>query len=370
MNKKNIVNIISHIDKSFVFEWTFSRFDRSKNNYYFILIHERVTNFENFLLQCGFEVFRVPYKGKLSTWFALWKTFRILKKLKSDIVHAHLFEGCLIGLTAAYFAGVKKRIHTRHNATYHLKYYPSAVKYDKLINFLSTDIVAISKNVKNILMQYEKVPEKKIRIIYHGLDFDYINGINQEKISEIKSRHGIKGGPVIGIISRYVEWKGLQYSLPAIKKFIDEHENAFLVMANAEGPYKSKVKTLLSAFPPDRYVEIPFEPDIYALMKAMDFIVHVPEDHEAEAFGLVYVESMACKVPSVITLSGIASEVASDKENALVVPHKNSDEIFHALKKLYIDKELSRKLKENAYVKAKQMFDIEKIIPQVEALYE
>ena len=80
------------------------------------------------------------------------------------MVHTHLFEASLLGLSAAKFTRVKRRIYTRHHSTYHHEYYPKAIKYDRLINFLATEIVAISNNVKEVLRRKEGVAENKNKI--------------------------------------------------------------------------------------------------------------------------------------------------------------------------------------------------------------
>lgn len=370
-SKKNIVYIISHVTKSYIFEWTIEYLDKTKNNYAFILLNENYSELERFISYKGIPVYRFAYRGNKDFLKCLWKTYQLLKKLKADIVHAHLFEACLVGLSAAWLAGVKRRIHTRHNATYHLNYFPSAVKYDKLINYLSTDIIAISENVKNILIKYENVRIDKIKVINHGFDFNYISNITPERVNHIRRKYNIPSdGMIIGVISRYIEWKGVQYIIPAFKKFLEHHPQAYLILANAEGPYEPVIKELLKNLPHDRYKEIKFESDVFALIRCFDCFIHVPIDEESEAFGLVYVEVMANKVPVILTLSGIASEFAKHKVNALIVPYRSSEEIYQSLMELHRNSEMIRYITDNAFNEVISRFNIEKLIKEVEQLYE
>lgn len=370
-SKKNIVYIISHVTKSYIFEWTIEYLDKTKNNYAFILLNENYSELERFISYKGIPVYRFAYRGNKDFLKCLWKTYQLLKKLKADIVHAHLFEACLVGLIAAWLAGVKRRIHTRHNATYHLNYFPSAVKYDKLINYLSTDIIAISENVKNILIKYENACPGKIRVIHHGFDFYYIANITNDRTHHIKKKYDIPSeGKIIGVISRYIEWKGLQFIIPAFKKFLDNHPSSFLILANAEGPFEPTIHNLLNTIPENRYREIKFESDIYALIRCFDYFIHVPIDAECEAFGLVYIEAMACKIPSIITLSGVVNEFTEHKKNALIVPHKSIDEIYRCLEELNQNAELAKSISEKAYCDVISRFDIKKSVTELENLYE
>jgi glycosyltransferase involved in cell wall biosynthesis len=334
-------------------------------------LNEGPTDLEEFILRSGLIVHRIPYRGKKDFVFCFWKVYLILKKSRTDIVHAHLFEACLIGLPAAFLAGVKKRIHTRHNATYHIKYHPWAVKYDKLINKLSTHIIAISENVKNIMIKYENASAKKIQVIYHGFDFNYISNISTHRIENIKKKYGIPSNVIIiGVISRYIEWKGVQFIIPAIKKFMEYEPSSFLILANTEGPYEFYIRALLNTIPNDKYKEIKFEPDVFALFRCFDYFIHVPVDLESEAFGLVYIEAMASKIPTVITLSGVVSEFAEHKKNTYVVPYNDSEKIYHSLTELHNQSEQKDWMVNNAYVEVKRRFDICKLINYLERLYE
>ena len=224
---------------------------------------------------------------------------KLLKKNKIEIVHCHLFEACIFGLIGAKLAGKKKRIHTRHNSTINHDYYPHAVKYDKLINYLSTDIVAISQVVKDVLMKKEHVPEKKITIIYHGFDLEEMDKIARSAEASLVTKYNLAEDkkPVIGVISRFIHYKGIQYIIPAFKKLLEKYPNAQLVFANTSGPFSKEIKDILISLPSKNYILIPFEENIFGLYQLFDIFVHVPINAESEAFGLVYIEAWAMETP-------------------------------------------------------------------------
>lgn len=373
MSQKKIAYIISFVNKSLSFEWTVSLLNKNKYQLTFILLNNRDSSFEDFLKAKGVNVFRINYNGKKDIPLALVQTIKILKKQKIDIVHAHLFDACLIGLISAKIAGIKKRIHTRHNATIHHQYHQKAVKYDKYINLLSTDIVAISENVKNILIEMEHVNPKKIIIIHHGFDFNDFENISQKRIDAVIKRHCTSSKPTyptIGIISRYIHWKGIQYIIPAFKKIIAEYPNAHLVLANANGPYKTEIRELLKEIPRNNFTEIEFEEDIFALYKLFDIFIHTPIDEKSEAFGQVYVETMASGVPSIITASGIAPEFIVHRENALLVPFKDTDSIQSAIHELLDNDLLKQDIIRKGRNSVAKMFNLNLMIQKLENLYD
>jgi len=301
---------------------------------------------------------------------AFIKIFSLLMKIRPAIVHTHLFDASLIGLPAAYFSGIRKRIYTRHHATYHHNYYPKMIKYDKMINSFATAIVAISKNVEEILIEKENVRADKIHLIHHGFKLEEFEIADKNKMDALRNKYFIKDkSPVIGVIARYTHWKGIQYIIPAFEKLLSDYPDALLILANANGDYKLEINNLLKTIPPDNFVEINFEEDLFQMYHLFDVYVHTPIDSHSEAFGQTYVEALAAGVPSVFTLSGIAREFIKDKHNALVVDYKNSDEIYNSIKELLENKTLSESISKNGKEDVRKHFGLDKMIAKLEELY-
>ncbi len=124
----------------------------------------------------------------------------------------------------------------------------------------------------------------------------------------------------------------------------------------------------LELIPSENYVEIEFEEDLFAFYKLFDIYVHVPIDSKCEAFGQTYIEALASGIPSVFTLSGIANEFIHNKENAIVVDYKNSEQINNALIELMSNDILRSHLIQNGKESIKQ-FDIINSVKRTEAVY-
>lgn len=366
--KIKIVYIISFIDKALAFEWIVKHINSSKYHLSFVLLNPGNSSLEDFLIQNNVSVHRIKYHGKKDILKAFLLTVKHLLKTKPNVVHTHLFDANLVGLSSALFCRIKHRIHTRHNSTIHHEYFPKAVKFDKLSNMMSTKIVAISDNVQKILVELENVRNSKIEVIHHGFDFPPIN----DKLNhEIKEKYNFeRDNYYIGVVSRFIHWKGIQYIISAFKKFYELNPTARLILANADGPDKAEIDGLLKALPPNSFLTIKFEPEIFALFQQFDVFVHTPIDEKAEAFGQVYIESLACQVPMIATKSGIASEILVDKENSLLVPFKDDEAIFQALKTIYSDHDLRVKIINNGKELALREFSIDKMIKKLERLYD
>jgi len=371
LEKIKVTYIVSNIDKAVAFEWISDQIDRSKFELSFIILNSSDSYLYQWLQKRGLESYLIQHQGKKSYLSSFLKIVRLLLRIKSNVVHTHLFDANLIGLTAAKLLGIKKRIYTRHHSTYHHDNFPQAVKYDKWSNKMATQIVAITENVKNVLIEKEAVLNEKIRLIHHGFDLERFQNVSQSDIKDLRQEYKLEQDnfPVVGVVSRYITWKGIQYIIPAFKQILKENPCAKLVLANATGPDANFIKEELKQLPKGSYIEIVFEPNLFALYYLFDIYIHVPTDSHIEAFGQTYVEALAAGVPCVFTLSGVANEFIKDKENALVVAYKNSAEIFTALQFLLSSEPLRQKLITNGRESVKQ-FNLDLFIHKLEDLYE
>lgn len=300
----------------------------------FILLNNGESHLEDFLLGKNFSVKRLRVNSKLNLIRAFIGIMSDLIIYRPHIIHCHNRFAYLLGIPAGWLLGIKKRLYTRHHSTLQHQYYPSKIKYDKLTNYMSTGIIAISDNVKSVLIDLEKVNERKIKLVHHGFYLDRFLNISSERIERTNEKYKIEGFPVIGVISRFISWKGVEYIIRAFKNVLGDNPSALLLLANANGPFKDFILKELEELPVGSYRLVDYEEDIFALYKVMDIFIHVPIDSQVEAFGQIYVEALAAGVPSIFTLSGVAPEFIKDRHNALVVGFKNSDEIYEAIKEI------------------------------------
>lgn len=371
MEKKiKLTYVVSGVDYSLGFLWIAKEIDRTKYDFEFIFLAKSPPSLYKQFKSDSIKTRYIQCRSKADYIPALLKFLFIFIKNRPQIIHAQLIEAGLLSLPVAWILRIKKRIYTRHHASYNSEYYPHMVKYDKLINSLSTHLVAISNNVAEVLNKSEGVAKEKITIIPHGFMMDSFISPDPTKIALLKEKYNpLNKGPVIGVISRFIELKGLQYIIPAFQDFLKTNPSAYLIMANASGNYQQEIDGLLSTLPTDSYIKIGFEKDLFSLYGVFDYFIHVPINHTVEAYGQVYVEALAAGIPSIFTLSGIARDFIENEKNAIVVPFKNSLEISSALEQLNSNELLKRKLIEAGRKDVIKLFSFEKSLEQLNQLY-
>ncbi len=367
---KKLCWVVSNLDYSKQFD----QIERHLSNSYelsYIFLSERRPVLYDLFKERGHQVFHIKYISKKNMPAVIIELYQIFRKIKPDIVHTHLFEASFSGIIAAWLAGVKSRVLSRHHSNEAHLYYPlRAVYYDKLLNLLATKIIAVSDVVSNVLTELENVPQNKIEVVPHGFQLEEI--VSQpEALQQVKDDYNLSQSyPVIGVVSRFVEWKGIQYIVPAFGELLKDYPRAKLVLANARGSYSKELNCLLQeTLEPDQYVLIDVERRIFDLFKSFDIFVHTPIMKEIEAYGQVYIESLASEVPSIFTLSGIANSFIVDKENATVVPYQNSEAIYRTMKLLLSDNDLRQRIVKKGKEDVWKFYHISLMMSRLDSIY-
>lgn len=349
-NRRRGIIFISNVTKAMEHEWFADSVDQSMLDLTFILFNSENSALHQYLRNKGFRTKNYNLKNNAQIPIYILYFYFVLLIRRPHFIHSHLFQGGVIASVAGWLARIRKRIYTRHHADVHLTYFPHAVKYDKLINWLSTDLIAVSQMVAHIMTDLEKASKPKIHVIPHGLPKAVLQQQPDKiKVNEMRKKYGLHGKkPVIGVISRLVDWKGVAFMVPACIRILQENPSAKLVLANASGPLEKEIDRQLSQVTPDAFIKIKFEEDILDLISCFDIFVHTPVDATSEAFGQVYIEVMSHGVPMVCTLSGVAIELVKDRENALVAAYADTESTYRQISKLISDPDLAARLANQA----------------------
>ncbi|MFH1078427.1 MAG: glycosyltransferase [Patescibacteria group bacterium] len=108
-------------------------------------------------------------KFGLRTFLALRRMFRLQRP---DIVHTHLFIGDTMGRLAAVAAGVPVVLSTEHNVNESYRWSHRLV--NRVLAPFTTGYVAVSEEVKRILVAADGVKAEKVRTILNGIDLDRV----------------------------------------------------------------------------------------------------------------------------------------------------------------------------------------------------
>lgn len=383
-----ITYIFTHHIRWVPFELVAKYIDKSKFAIDYVILNEG-DPIISFLNQMDIPCTVTSFQDYSNTPEIVKFLYEHLLKNKTDIVQTHWFAGSLAGMQAAYYAHVPVRIFYREHPS--IKYYSRhAPSKHHLIWECATNIIGATQSCKQDMIE-DGIPDDKITVIPLGFDISEFENVDSSRIEKLRSKYlANHSGPVIGVAARYIRWKGIEYIIEAHKKVLEAYPNAILVLSGTHtnrasleeqiskarkedivAPQYEEIISItnkLAQLPEHSYIEIPFEADLFALFRLFDIFVHVPIASYLETFGLVYIEAMLSKVPSVITLAGSALDHAVHKENAWVVDYKNSDQIAEGILALLSDSRIRERIVNNAFLCA-QGYDIKNHIQQLEEFY-
>ncbi len=100
-------------------------------------------------------------------WNLFSQLYRLFKQLKIDVVHTHHIGPMLYAATSARLAGVKKIIHTEHDA-WHLTDKKRRWLQYSVMRMVNPVVVADAHEVAKNLQRY--IPHSKPRVIMNGVD--------------------------------------------------------------------------------------------------------------------------------------------------------------------------------------------------------
>jgi glycosyltransferase involved in cell wall biosynthesis len=299
---------------------------------------------------------------------AMFKLIRLFKIIKPDVVNTHLFDDSLPGLLAARLAGIKKRVITKNDTTFHWNYAKKWVWADRLNNYNATDIVAISHESKEFILTKEKALSSKVTLIHHGISIPVLSKQNETYKKELTNKYGFDNCIVIGTISRYIEWKGYRYIIEAAAEIVKKHPNAKFIFAG-DGPQYDEMNILIAKYKLQNniiitgWVSREYIPSLYGIM---DIYVHAASK---EPFGFVIAEAMANGVPLVTTKTGAAADALEHKKNCYFVAEKCANDIVMGVNWMLEDvqrrKEIARESNQQVYA----MYDVKDMLKKYLNVY-
>lgn len=284
--------------------------------------------------------------------------FFLLRKLKPDIVHTHLFDDALPTLIAARLSNVKIRINTKADSSYHYFFHRKWFIFDLFNNFNSTHLVAISEESKKFIMEVEKAENSKVTLIHHGIPFEKLTKQSEEVKNKLITDFHLKDKLVIGTISRLIEWKGYRYIIGAAEIIVATYPNAVFLFVG-QGEQENEIRNLIRSKNLENniiltgWIDREQIPSLYGIM---DIYIHAAS---REPFGFVIAEAMANGIPMVTTKTGAALDAIHHLKNGYLVEEKKSEEIAAGI--IYLLKHDRKEIGQSAKQTATEMYNFEKM---------
>jgi glycosyltransferase involved in cell wall biosynthesis len=330
------------------------------------------------LEQKGIKVIALNKKGKFDIC-VIYKIICVIKQHQIDVVNTHLWAADTLGRISAVLARVPVIISTVQNVDIWKK--PWHMFIDRLLSYKTTKFIAVSKAVKQFLIETERIPEEKIDVIYNGIEIPRSQVIPSTPLgtpfgrsSQVREEFGIKNDEVVlAVVGRLVEQKGHKYLFEALNQLNGRYNIKLLVVG--EGPLLQSLKSSLD-FARDRQVadfrlkdKVIFtgqRKDIAEILNASDCVV-LPSLYEGLSVSML--EAMAAGKPVIATNVGGTPELISNNQTGLLVKPRDSQALFGAIETLINLPDKGRKMGERARELVVNAFSIETIAKKTTDFY-
>lgn len=287
---------------------------------------------------------------------SLWRLYRLFRKEKPQIVHSITPKAGLLSMAAAYFAGVPIRIHTFTGLISPSKkglMQQLLIGMDKLLCRFATNIYPEGQGVRNDLIHY-KITKKPLQVLangnVNGIDGNYFNPelfLNEDKL-HLKNKTGIDPDDFVFIfVGRLVGDKGINELVKGFQKLLIDNTKVKLLLV---GPLESELDPLSSAtmdaIKTNRnIISVGFQNDVRPYFAIADALVF---PSYREGFPNVVMQAGSMELPSIVTDINGCNEIIEDGTNGLIIPSKNTGELFKAMKLLLENETLYKHLKAHA----------------------
>lgn len=275
---------------------------------------------------------------------ALKQLYKLFRREKPDIVWAVTPKGGLLGMLAAWIAGVKCRVFIFQGEVWASKVGPMRwiLKLaDKVCAYCATKLLAVSFTERLLLEQEKIVPVGSVQVLGKGS----ISGVDLERYKpDIETRCAIRGeykipsdAVVVLFVGRLTKDKGIFELAEAFSRLSAVRDSVWLFIV---GPDEQELSTDIEEILGDTSAKCVFAgfsscPEKF--MAAAD-VICLPSYREG--FGMVIIEAAAVGIPAIGSkIPGISDAILEDKTGLLVEP-KNINALQSALLQLIDDPDL------------------------------
>lgn len=376
MNKTKVLHIITHLpvggaqDNTLI---TVEDLDRSKYDVHLLCGQsgewmERAEAIAD--LSLIYNKFLVRPIHIIYDCIATFQMIALMKKEKYDVVHTHSSKPGFIGRLAAKMAGVPIIVHTIHGFPFH-DFMPKWVqlfyiKLEQWASVFSNKLITVSNLNLKKAVELKIAPTEKFVNIYSGIRFEKFQGCKDpvRKKEEINLPVNKK---IIGMVGRLSEQKAPQLFIEAIPQIVTAYPDCHFILVG-DGELRPKLEKMVKALRIESFVSFPgFRHDVSEILSILDVFVL---SSIYEGLGRSLTEAMYMKRPVIATAVEGVPELVENEKTGFLIPPLNVAEISEKVLKFLLDPKLAAEYGENAHQKVVHLFAAEKMVEEIDQLYQ
>lgn len=306
-------------------------------------------------------------RNTLGMFTMFYRLLKLILNTRPHIVQGQFHPHDHLAVMAGFLTG-KPSYRTIHTTTFssirRLKY--ASIVKAKISSFLSKSTFAVSKAVKEDLIENLHIPSQKIRVLYNGINLKRYSSKRND--FSLHSELGIaKSDKIILTVAHARPEKGLNYLIRAVPGIIKAHQEAHFVFCGGGPMEKDLIQLGVKLGASSNIHFLGIRDDIPELLNCA-YIFALPS--LVEAFNLAVLEAMAMKKAVVACNVEGLPEAVVHEITGLLVPPKDPESLSEAIVKLLNDPQRTATMGIEGRKRAERIFDLDKRVGNEIKIYE
>ena len=278
----------------------------------------------------------------------LLQLIRFLRKDKPHIVHTHTPKAGIVGMLAAFIAGVPLRMHTVAGLPLmEAKGLKKSILYavERLTYRCATHVYPNARGLMDFIQEKKLAGKTPLKCIgngsSNGIDLTYFNPerVSKEQEMSFREKWNIsKNDFVFLFIGRLVGDKGVNELVAAFEQLANKTPNAKLLLVGPQEPTLDPLKqvTIASIEKNPKIVSTAYQQDVRPFLKMAQVFVF---PSYREGFPNVVLQAGAMGIPCIVSDINGCNEIIENEVNGLIVPPKSIQPLSEKMYSLYKDPE-------------------------------
>jgi len=278
----------------------------------------------------------------------LLQLIRFLRKDKPHIVHTHTPKAGIVGMLAAFIAGVPLRMHTVAGLPLmEAKGLKKSILYavERLTYRCATHVYPNARGLMDFIQEKKLAGKTPLKCIgngsSNGIDLTYFNPerVSKEQEMSFREKWNIsKDDFVFLFIGRLVGDKGVNELVAAFEQLANKIPNAKLLLVGPQEPTLDPLKqvTIASIEKNPKIVSTAYQQDVRPFLKMAQVFVF---PSYREGFPNVVLQAGAMGIPCIVSDINGCNEIIENEVNGLIVPPKSIQPLSEKMYSLYKDPE-------------------------------
>ncbi len=298
---------------------------------------------------------------------ALWRLGRLMAGGCFDVVHCHSSKAGILGRTAAFLAGIKKRIFTVHGwgitpEQSRLRQFFYTI-VEKAVAMISTNLVCVSKADFDWGLK-KRIAPSKLTVIYNGVPHHSLF-----KAGFLRAELGLGADDLlVGTVCRLSAQKNPLYflELASVLLSVNNSLNVYFILIG-DGPLRNRCEDYINLNRLQKHIfllgsredasSLAGDFDVFCLFSLW------------EGLPLTIIEAMLNKLPVLANSIGGVPELVVDGETGFLVEPGDKSQALKKMIKLLGDHKLRKQLGISGYHKAKSDFSLDRMVRDYKLLY-